>query len=102
MIILIDDDKLIHLGWKLRARKAGLVFSSFYTVDEFIQEQISKDLISDIYIDSDLGSGIKGEEEAKRIFEFGYSNIVLATGYSDINKSNYPWLKDVISKEPPF
>jgi len=102
MIILIDNDKLIHLGWKLRASKAGLIFSSFYSVDEFLKEQISRDLIEDIYIDSDLGNDVKGEEEAKRIYKSGYINIILTTGYSDLNKSDFPWLKNIISKNPPF
>lgn len=102
MIVLIDDDKLIHLGWKLRASKAGLQIRSFYSVDEFLSENIPTDSIKNVFIDSDLGNDFKGEIEAKKIYELGYRNIILTTGHTDIDKKNYPWLKEVRSKEPPF
>jgi hypothetical protein len=102
MIILIDNDKLIHLGWKLRANKTGLRFCSFFSVEEFLREKLSTEAVKDIYIDSDLGNGVKGEDDARHIYELGYQNITLTTGYIDFDKSKYPWLKEVISKTPPF
>jgi hypothetical protein len=53
-----------------------------------------------IYIDSDLGQDIKGEIFAKELFEQGYHELYLATGYrsSDYDLKQYPWFKGVTDK----
>ena len=104
MIVLIDDDSLIYLGWKLKASKLDLTLVYFQTVEEFLLncDDLSKNCY--IYIDSHLKSGIKGEIEAKRIFDKGFNRIYLTTGYSasEFNLNDYPWIIEVLGKSPPF
>lgn len=102
MIILIDDDKLIHLSWKLRASKANNIIEAYVTTDEFLNSNPSPLDELDIYIDSNLENGKKGEYEAKRLSDLGFKNIYLTTGYQDLKQEDYPWLKGIISKTPPF
>lgn len=102
MRILIDNDKLIHLSWKLRANAARVDLKTFFSIDEFLDSCNVLPLGSSIYIDSDLDNGIKGEIESERLFKRGFTNLWIATGYSDLETSNYPWIKGVISKQPPF
>jgi hypothetical protein len=55
-----------------------------------------------IYIDSNLGEGIKGEEYAKQLYKQGFSKLYLTTGYEAGSFSSMPWLAGVIGKTPPF
>lgn len=98
--VLIDDDSLVRMNWKAAARGSSVklrVFSSpkeFYAAGDMSRE-------TEIYIDSDLGGGVKGEDIAKDLKDKGYNNICLETGYSPENFAHLPWLK-VTGKEPPW
>lgn len=102
MNVLIDNDKLIHLSWRLKAESLGIPLKSFFSVEDFLQSYGQFTLESNIYIDSDLGENIKGEVEAEQIANLGFQNIWLASGYDDIDIQSYPWIKGIISKKPPF
>jgi hypothetical protein len=54
-----------------------------------------------IYIDSDLGGGIKGEDIARQLKDLGFADITLETGHPPENFKHLPWLK-VAGKEPPW
>lgn len=102
MIILIDDDRLIHISWKLRARKVNLEIHCYFSVDDFFQNsaELAKD--AQIFIDSDLGKGQKGEILSKEIYDKGFTDISLCTGYTDLGISEFSWIKRKITKSPPF
>ena len=99
MIILIDNDPLIRTSWQYFGEKNGVEVSVFADVNSFIEAKLSKDF--PIYIDSELDNGLKGEFEAKKLFELGHKEIYLATGYSDFDITNYPWIKAVVGKRFP-
>lgn len=100
MIILIDNDKIIQLSWRMRASKTGKKIECYFTIDDFLNNLPSFDVT--IYIDSNLGENIKGEVEAQKLYNMGFTNVYLTTGFSDIRIEEYPWLKGKISKSPPF
>ncbi|MFA5583921.1 MAG: hypothetical protein WDA09_06875 [Bacteriovoracaceae bacterium] len=91
--VLIDDDILIQLGKQLEADKMGERLDCFFSVDEFlaVADKYPKETM--IYIDSNLGTEVLGEEDSKRIAERGYKNIFLSSGYTDISLEKYPWIK---------
>ena len=100
--VLIDDDLLIHLTWKSVAKAAGKSLLCFASVDEFIKntQNLPRDTV--IYVDSNLGKGIKGEVAAEKISELGFAHICLATGYSADSFSKFPWIKQIVGKDPPW
>lgn len=102
MVILIDDDKLIHASWKMQAKSKSITLKCFFSVNEFIEDHQLIPSETLIYIDSDLGKGQKGEVLSQRLHELGFSNLKLCTGYLDLDISPYPWLSGVINKRPPF
>lgn len=55
-----------------------------------------------IYIDSDLKEKMPGEIFAKFLYEQGFSTLYLATGYDKDRYGDMPWIKDIVSKDPPF
>lgn len=101
-IVLIDNDKMIQVSWKNKALKAHVEIYVFSSIDEFLSDSISEEKALTIYIDSDLGSTEKGEIAAESLFEAGFKDLFLTTGYEDLDVSDFPWLKGIINKRPPF
>jgi signal transduction histidine kinase/FixJ family two-component response regulator len=99
-IVLIDDDKLMHISWQMFCKKKGLSLSCFYSVKEFLaqSENFSKD--TDIYVDSNLGDKLKGEIESKVIFDQGFTELYLTTGYDKNSFDRPAWIRKVFSKNP--
>lgn len=102
LIVLIDNDEMMRTTWAFAASDANLHIALYPSIDEFMNvvSNYSSDTI--IYIDSDLGNNIKGEIEAKKLFDLGFTEIHLATGHSPKRFENMPWLKSIIGKLPPF
>lgn len=101
MAILLDDDMLVHMNWKLAAKSAGVELRAYKTREDFTAgtEGLPKD--TPIYIDSDLGTDLKGEDIAKELHEKGFIAITMATGHGPEKFAHLPWLK-ATGKEPPF
>lgn len=107
-VVLIDDDELVQLIWKMAASKTGKVLAGFLSLDAFQAAANNIGRSTPIYIDSLLGVDgegiqIRGELAAIGIRNMGFSEIFLATGKSDsLNERDYPWLSGIRGKEPPF
>lgn len=100
--VLIDDDALVHMTWKVAARSARVALKQFRNPADFFAnyEGLSKD--TTIYIDSDLGDGLKGEEIAQIIHATGFKTIYLETGHRPGSFPDMPWIKKVLGKDPPW
>ena len=99
--ILLDDDLLVHMNWKLAAKTAGVELRVFQTPEQLAAaaEGLPGDI--PVYIDSDLGDNISGEDIAEGLRGKGFTNLTMTTGYGPEKFAHFPWLK-VIGKEPPF
>lgn len=100
--ILIDDDLLLQAGWKLKAAKANIKLRCYSDIKDFLKNAESHAFDCNIYIDSNLKDGLHGEIEAKHLKELGYENIYLTTGFTDLSLDDFPWLRGIINKKPPF
>ena len=100
--VLIDDDKLIHMSWQMAARKADVELKTFFSVDEFLEscECISQQ--TEIFIDSNLADGKRGEIESEKIFNAGFEELFLSTGYNSEDIQRPEWIKAVTGKRPEF
>ncbi len=101
-LVFIDDDEMMRATWLYAAEEAGLIISTYSSFDEFLKEISDYNKNTAIYIDSDLGNNIKGEICAKYLFDEGFCEIHLATGYSKDMFCTMPWIKAIVGKEPPF
>ncbi|MDD5209471.1 MAG: ATP-binding protein [Elusimicrobiales bacterium] len=99
--VLLDDDMLVQMNWKLAAKSAGVEFSAYETPEELATglEGLPKD--TPLYIDSELGRGVKGEEVAGKLRGQGFTDLTLSTGHPPEHFQSLPWLK-VTGKEPPW
>jgi hypothetical protein len=67
-------------------------------IQKFISSSTSYNKDTPVYIDSDLGKGLKGEELSKGIFDLGFKNIYLATGKRKVDIKVPYWIKKVQGK----
>jgi len=99
--VLLDDDVLVHMNWRLAARAAGVGLKAYKTPKDFAAVIATLPKDTPIYIDSDLGSDIKGEDIAKDLHEKSFTDITMVTGHAPEKFANLPWLK-VAGKESPW
>jgi signal transduction histidine kinase len=101
-LIFIDDNSAITDVWKYRGEKVGKRVATFNRIQDFdiIMHRYKTEI--PIYIDSNLQGKIKGEEYAKVLFEKGYVNLYLSTGYDKHLFSDFYWIKAIVGKEAPF
>ncbi|HNW42872.1 MAG TPA: HAMP domain-containing sensor histidine kinase [Elusimicrobiales bacterium] len=99
--VLLDDDAITHMNWEWAAQENGIELKAFTNPAEFLASlgDFPKDI--PLYIDSELGDNIKGENIAVELKEKGYTNISLATGHPPQRFAHLPWLR-VVTKEAPW
>ena len=100
LVVLIDDDKLIRLNWLMFCENKGIPFKAYSSIESFLDEASSIPKDSKIYIDSNLGNDIKGEIESEKIFNLGFKNLYLATGYGKHYIKKPDWIIEVYTKNP--
>lgn len=100
--VLIDNDELIRFIWEKKAKDKGISLLSLSDPEQlyFYVDRISK-TETQIYIDSELDNCVRGEFVAKKLFEKGYKNLFMTTGYAASRFSHYKFLQSV-GKAPAF
>lgn len=99
--VLIDDDPLIAMGWEMRAKRCGVllrVFADIVSCRSCLAE-VAK--TTPLFIDSELGGDVRGEEFAQELYALGYREIYLVTGHPPSSFPELPHIKGVFDKTPP-
>ena len=65
-------------------------------MESFLTLEAPKD--SHVFIDYELGEGVTGFEVGEHLYQLGYENLYLATGFSDLDLP--PYFKAKVSKKP--
>ncbi len=100
--VLIDDDDLIAKTWELQAQQKGRSLFRCSSPKEFF---IAMDTLPShvaVYVDVNLGFGMQGDLIAKQIFDLGFPNIFIASGYDSNRFKDLKFLKGVVGKDPPW
>ncbi len=100
-IIFLDDDSLNHSTWKMAAEIQGKSILCFDNSRELFQCLTHLELGCSFYVDVSLGNGERGEDVAKDLFDRGFKNLYLATGYESDQFGHVTWIKGVVGKDFP-
>jgi hypothetical protein len=100
--VLIDDDPIVHLAWKTSERRYGRKTRKFTDIKSFEASLPEIDRKIPIYIDQNLGNGIKGTDLVEKVRQAGFHTIYLSTGEDSDSTQMVPGLTAVIGKEPPW
>ena len=101
-IVFIDDDEALTSLWQLAGKTSNKQVHVFNRSSDFTKmiHTFKKD--TPIYIDSSLAESIRGEDFAKELYDQGFSELYLATGYDADHFKPMPWIKKIVGKNPPF
>jgi hypothetical protein len=103
--VLLDDDLLVHTTWKMVARQKGKSLRLYTHPDALLSELATLPKSTAIYIDSNLGQGLAGEDTLRELSRMGYLNLHLATGYEpgpfEKKLAGTPGFRGVQDKSPP-
>lgn len=98
-VVLIDDDQLIHELWKMAAKESACKISCFFDADEFLKNAAAFSKDTPVYVDSNLANA-KGEVEAYRLKEAGFTQLYITTGYNKQDIDAPDFIVDVVGKRP--
>lgn len=98
-VILLDDDELIRLTWEERAKKNKLLFLSLANTEELWSKIDTFSGDSVFYIDVNLSSHDNGEEVSKQLYDRGFTNLYLTTGYEKQKFEHVKWVKGIVGKD---
>lgn len=100
--VLLDDDALVHMTWKVAAKSKDVSLATFRDSKEFLAAVERFPKATAIYLDSELGGGVRGEDIARDLHAQGFTNLHLTTGHAPETLPAMPWIKQVLGKEPPW
>lgn len=100
--VLLDDDPLIHMVWKLAASEKQKNVLFFSNVDDLLSRADDLHRSTPVYLDSNLGANIRGERVARELRQMGFQKIYLSTGYQPENLADLPEGVEIVGKEPPW
>ena len=77
----LEDDELMRMAMEMDAERKNLNLETFSNSKDFFKavNKTSKDTI--LFLDSDIGEKIRGEDIGKICFDNGFKNIFLITSY---------------------
>lgn len=99
-VVVLDNDDLIIMMWKIAAHENSKSILCFSNRDALFAKLPEIDHSTPFYVDEDLGNEEKGVVITKELFELGFKNLYLATGYPADQFKHITWVKGVVGKEP--
>lgn len=102
-VILIDDDLIVRETWALLCREQGVQIVTVATLGELVARNLAGSEGVPVFVDHDLGGGVRGADVAAKLRERGYQRLYLATGYErrDLPPDVVAKFDGVVGKDPP-
>lgn len=101
-IALIDDDKYIRHSWIGLAEKYSFEIKAFSDFNGFLSEQDKLDRNTEVFVDSNLGNNIRGEDIISDIKNLGFRIVNIQTGYNESEVKFVEGLNNIVTKEFPY
>ena len=93
---------LIRMSWTMGAEMSSNSILCLSTMEELMARLPNIDTSSNFYTVKNLSGAIKGDVVTKDLFNLGYKNIFLTTGFESRHFTNCSLLKAVAGKDFPF
>jgi hypothetical protein len=100
-LILIDDKKLVTEIWSMEGKKFNKNIVTFNRACTLMKYIGVFDHNTSIYLDF-LLENENSEQVSKNLYDLGFKNIYITTGYDNHRIKRFPWIKDIVDKCPPF
>ncbi len=100
--VLIDDDELIQLLWRLSAQDFQVKFFGFTSGSMFFKKSSQFERDTPIYIDFKFENSFCGDRVAQKVYQLGFKKIYIATGCLNIDLSHLFFIKGLVGKDPAW
>ena len=100
--VLIDDDAWVQESWQVIAEEYGKSIATYRSYDHFLTDQNTISKSTPIFVDFKLADGERGDVVSKKIYDDGFKELFIATGFKLKNKDELKWIKGVTGKKPPI
>lgn len=101
-LVLIDDSKANHIAWTIEAKKLGRNLACFLDLNTFTRGASGLAKTTPIFIDFSLdSSGYTGRDVARTLFQEGFTQLYISTGYPPERVGQIPEVIRVLGKEFP-
>ncbi len=100
--VLIDDDVLVHMAWKMAASEKNMCILCFTKPEEFFSQVERITVDTPIYTDVSLADDMRGDAVADFAISKGFKFVYLATGYESNELIKQEGLSGVVGKDFPF
>ena len=100
--VLLDDDPLIANIWNISAKQAGIDLLYFDHIEKLLSHLSYLPTDCFFYLDFKLKENKTGEDVAAILFNQGFKEIYLTTGYPPEKLEKKSWIKKILNKNPPW
>lgn len=101
-LVLIENEEMHRLTWKLWAKRKGLGILTFVSADEFLLRAARLSKSTPIFMDFNLDDSMTAQNYLPELRRLGFSEIVLVTSHRDLKKEDFIGTKAIIGKDPTF
>lgn len=101
-LVLIENEEMHRLTWKVWAKRKGLGILTFTSADDFLLHAARLSKSTPIFMDFDLDDNMTAQNYLPKLRKLGFSEIVLVTSHRDLKKEDFFGTKAIIGKDPEF
>lgn len=101
-LVLIENEEMHRLTWRLWAKRKGYGIQTFSSADEFLVRAAHLAKSTPIFMDFSLDGSKTAQNYLPEIHRLGFSEIVLVTSHRDLKKEDFIGTKAIIGKDPEF
>lgn len=97
-IVILDDNTSLLFRYKKMIERYGYQVEVYSDTTSFIDNSQFFERDTIFLLDFNLSDNTNGAEVAQKLSEIGMNQIFLHTGNPSIDKTDYPFVKDILSK----
>lgn len=101
-LVLIENEEMHRLTWKLWAKRKDLGILTFVSANEFLLHASRIPKSMPIFMDFNLDDSMTAQNYLPEVRRLGFSEIVLVTSHRDLKKEDFIGTKAIIGKDPTF
>jgi len=101
-LVLIENEEMHRLTWKLWAKRKGVGILTFASADDFFLRAAHLSKSTPVFVDFNLDDNMTARNYLPEIQRIGFSEIILVTSHRDLSKEDFPGVKTIIGKNPEF
>lgn len=101
-LVLIENEEMHRLTWKIWAKRKGLGILTLVSADEFLLRAARLSKSTPIFMDFNLDNSMTAQNYLPDLRRLGFSEIVLVTSHRELKKEDFLGTKAIIGKDPEF